>query len=392
MTIQCLKCIPASICLIVVVSCCCHFLCAVGDTMAEERKLTRHEDRDSRDQKLATILDRKVLCKQPGRYIGWPSIAEAPNGDLLVVFSGDRTAHVSPDGKTQTIRSRDGGKTWSEPATINDLSIDDRDAGIIRTKRGTMLVSWFTGPPYHTDLQGHYVIRSTDNGQTWGHPIRTRVTTPHGPIQLTDGRLLYLGLSPHCSHTKPANFNGLPADSPHAVSVEESPDDGRSWRVIARFPVPDDAKMLSFDEPHLVEASDGRLIAQFRDCNAPNRLWQSKSTDGGHTWSTPWQTQIHGYPPHLLRLNNGWLLSTYAKRWSPFGEYACVSRDDGESWDVDKEIRLSEASNGDLGYPASVQLKDGTIWTVYYEIDQPGEKPCLMGTHWRLKNPLDGRR
>ena len=100
---------------------------------------------------------------------------------------------------------------------------------------------------------------------------------------------------------------------------------------------------------------------------------------------------MHGYPPHLLRLSNRWLLSTYAKRWSPLGEYACVSRDDGKSWDVDNEIRLSEASNGDLGYPASVQLKDGTIWTVYYEIDQPGEKPCLKGTHWRLKNPLTVR-
>lgn len=217
MPIQCLKCVPALICLIVVVSWSSHSLCTVGDANAEERNLTRHEQRDFRDQKLATILDRKALCKQPGRYIGWPSIAEAPNGDLLVVFSGDRTAHVSPDGKTQMIRSRDGGKTWSEPATINDLSIDDRDARIIRTKQGTMLVSWFTGPPYHTDLQS-------------------------------------------------------------------------------------------------------------------------------------------------------------------------------ELWDVDNEIRLSEASNGDLGYPASVQLKDGTIWTVYYEIDQPGEKPCLMGTHWRLKDPLEGRR
>ena len=26
----------------------------------------------------------------------------------------------------------------------------------------------------------------------------------------------------------------------------------------------------------------------------------------------------------------------------------------------------------------------GSIWTVYYQSAQPGEKPCLMGTHWRL--------
>ena len=75
----------------------------------------------------------------------------------------------------------------------------------------------------------------------------------------------------------------------------------------------------------------------------------------------------------------------YAKRWEPFGEYACVSRDDGVTWDVDREIVLSSAPNGDLGYPASVQIGDGSIWTVYYEVDRQGEMPSLKGTHWRLK-------
>jgi len=41
--------------------------------------------------------------------------------------------------------------------------------------------------------------------------------------------------------------------------------------------------------------------------------------------------------------------------------------------------------NGDLGYPASVQLDDGSIFTIFYQIDQPGEKTSLMGTRWRLK-------
>jgi len=348
------------------------------------------EDRLPRDQALATILKTRVLCKQPGRYIGWPTIAIAPNDDILVVFSGDRDAHVSPDGKTQMVRSRDGGKTWSEPVTISDLPVDNRDAGIVRTNKGTMLVSWFTGPPYHTELQGHYVICSTDDGHTWSKPIRTEVTAPHGPIQLADGRLLFIGLRPHCSHTSPSNYNGPPANSPHSVSIEESRDDGRTWKIISRFPVPDNAQMLSFDEPHIVETKSGKLIAQFRDCNPPNRIWQSESTDGGMNWSAPYQTPIRGYPPHLLLLHNGWLLSTYGKRWTPYGEYACISRDEGKTWDVENEIGLSSAPNSDLGYPASVELSDGTIWTGYYEVDFPGEKPCLKGTHWCLKRILFG--
>jgi hypothetical protein len=55
------------------------------------------------------------------------------------------------------------------------------------------------------------------------------------------------------------------------------------------------------------------------------------------------------------------------------------------TWDVKNEIALvDDAPDGDLGYPASAQLGDGTILTIYYQKDCPSEKPCLMATHWRL--------
>jgi hypothetical protein len=340
----------------------------------------------AKDQKIATLLETRVLCPAGGKYIGWPSIALAPNGEVIAVFSGDRSAHVSPDGKTQMVRSSDGGATWSGPITIHDFPIDDRDAGIIRTAKGTMLASWFTGPPYGTELEGHYVIRSTDNGRTWDKPIRTQVTSPHGPIQLADGRLLYLGQRPHCSQISPKDYNGPPEGSPYKVSVEESSDDGLSWKLLSEFPVPKDAKMLSFDEAHVVEAAAGRLVALFRDCNPPDRLWQSESADGGRTWTVPHQTPMQGHPPHVIRLANDWLMVVYAKRQAPvFGECACVSRDGGKTWDVANEITLARGFSGDIGYPASVQLKDGSIWTVFYQAEHAGENPSLMGTHWRLK-------
>ena len=336
---------------------------------------------------LTQVIRQTVLCKQPGRYIGWPTITQAANGDLLVVFSGDRAAHVSPDGKTQMVRSRDGGESWGEPRTIHDFRIDDRDAGILTTSAGTLIASWFTGPPYGSSFEGHYVRRSTDHGYTWGAPIRTGVTSPHGPVELKDGRLLYLGLNPHCSHTKPQNYNGPPASSPHRITVEESRDDGRSWQEISRLEFPPNSQMLSFDEPHLVETADGRLVGMFRDCNAPNALLQTESRDGGRSWSLPQATPIRGYPPHLLRLKNNWLLVTYAKRWAPYGQYACISRDHGKTWDVEHEIHLRAGLSGDLGYPATVELGDGAFFTVYYQIDKAGEPPSLLGTHWRMVTP-----
>ena len=329
------------------------------------------------------IIAKQMLCKQPDRYIGWPSITLAANGDLLAVFSGDRAGHVSNDGKVQLLRSRDGGQSWGAAVTILDTPIDDRDSGVLVTAEGTVIVSSFTGP-YGGPWQGHWTIRSTDHGHSWQDPVPSHVTAPHGPIQLCDGRLLFLGQRPHCSHGEPADWNGSPAQSPYAISIAESRDDGRSWHVISDFPVPADAQMLSYDEPHMVERADGRVVALFRDCNGDHPLHQAISADGGLSWSEPSPTFMRGLPPHLFRLSDDRLLATYAKRWAPFGVYACISGDGGETWNVDAEVQLSEAPDRDLGYPASVQLRDGSVYTVYYQVENLGEKTSLMGTHWRL--------
>ncbi len=344
------------------------------------------------------ILETKVLCKQKDRYIGWPTIAKTQSGELLVVFSGDRDAHVCPFGVVQMVRSRDNGRTWSEPTTINNTPLDDRDAGIIQTSKGTLLVNWFTslafdrekyyqknpswrrhadklGPETRKYWLGNWMRRSVDNGQTWEKPVKHRVSAPHGPIELTDGRLLIVGSADH--------------DGDKFIGVEESDDDGRSWRLIAKIPfAPGDSPRWQW-EPHVVQTTGDTLIAmirsQPRDDRSQYYMLQTESFDGGRTWTTAHKTPIWGYPPHLIKLNDGRLLVTYGVRRPPFSERACLSHYGGKTWDIENEITIQGAINGDLGYPASVQLDDGSIYTVYYQIDKPGEKTSLMGTHWQLK-------
>ncbi len=334
-----------------------------------------------------------VICKEMGRYIGWPTIARTSKGELIVTFSGDRDAHVCPWGKTQMVRSADNGRTWSDVVTINNTPLDDRDTGVIETSKGTLLVSWFTslyferpgilrdswrqhaakiGPETRKQWLGTWVRRSEDNGKTWGVPTRTSGSAPHGPIPLKDGRLIYVG----------TGDGPGPSDR---VVVEESKDDGVTWQQIAKVSSP---PSFYADEPHVVECSNGRLVAMFRNEHPDESqrfLGQSESEDGGRTWSMIHRIEIWGYPPHLTRLNDGRLLMVYGHRRQPFGQRACLSRDDGRTWDLKNGIALVDnAPDGDLGYPASAQLGDGTILTIYYQKDQPAEKPCLMGTHWRL--------
>ncbi|MCE5249891.1 glycoside hydrolase [bacterium] len=350
----------------------------------------------------AEILSTAVVCKEPGRYIGWPSVARTKNGDLVAVFSGDRDEHVCPWGKTEMVRSADGGETWSAPVTVNNTPLDDRDAGVIVTAKGTILVSWFTSlafddsaykkhypasvieswkrhaeklsPEIRKQWLGCWVRRSEDGGATWGDPIRVAVNSPHGPIQLRDGRILYVGKTLWAK--------------PEALDVIESRDDGVSWTKIGTIPLPPGGSIDHCHELHAVENGDGTILAMIRYQPQNRDDWimrQSVSKDGGRTWSTPESTGIWGLPPHLIQLRDGRLVVVYGYRKEPFGERACISRDGGKTWDIDHIIELTGAPNGDLGYPASTELGDGSIFTVYYQIDRAGEKTCLMGTHWRAR-------
>ena len=50
------------------------------------------------------------------------------------------------------------------------------------------------------------------------------------------------------------------------------------------------------------------------------------------------------------------------------------------------DTMLCKAPNADLGYPASAQLDDGTIITVYYQCPQAGQKTVIMTTRWGLEH------
>ncbi len=365
-----------------------------------------------RVQARAEIIWTKALCKEPGRYIGWPTVCRAQNGELIAVFSGDRDEHVCPFGKSQLIRSADGGKTWSAPVNICNTILDDRDSGIISLDDGSLVMAWFTSIAYRGYIRdraklkpgspqfywwlhneklrpeeveaqlGAFTRRSTDGGKTWEPAVRTPCSAPHGPIQLKDGRLLYMGKSGDADHKNLGAGIGK-------IVAAESTDRGKTWRLIGEVPFPEYIHVLrDCHEPHAVETADGRIVVQIRSHHQKDGLMgsvQSESSDGGRTWTMARAVGIDGYPPHLIRLADGKLLSVYGRRWREFGEFAALSDDNGRTWDVKNEIKIAGHWNGDLGYPASVQLPGGDIITIYYQAEAKGEKTCLMGTRWRVR-------
>ncbi len=361
----------------------------------------------------AKILETKVISQQPEYYHGWPTVVRRANGELWLSWSGGRESHVCPFGQVHAMTSRDNGATWSFPRVLLDTATDDRDSGVLETANGTLLVTTFTSLAYedhlakatafaeHTDKGwttkgmpseqlakwkaaqarlnneerkaelGEWVIRSTDGGKSWSNRIPTIVNSPHGPIQLKDGRLLYAGKQLWAADRK--------------IGVAESKDDGLTWQWLAEIPTRKGDKN-AYHELHVVEAADGTLIAQIRNHNEANKgeTLQTESSDGGKTWSEPHSIGIWGLPSHLLRLRDGRLLMTYGHRRKPYGNQARISMDNGKTWG-EAIILSGDGIGGDLGYPSTVELPDGTLLSVWYEKMKEPKLAVLRQATWRLE-------
>ena len=351
----------------------------------------------------AKNLGTRVISLRPNHYHGWPTLARRKNGELLLVCSGGRESHVCPFGQVELMRSSDGGKTWSFPRVLLDSPIDDRDAGVLETAKGALLATTFTSNAYDERILakgapkkwtvekrtrwlaahnrvpaaarkselGTWMIRSTDGGVTWSPRFDSLVNSPHGPVNLKDGRVLYAGKNLWRKETW--------------IGVCESKDDGQSWKRLAQIPTRKGDDPKNYHELHAVEANNGDLIVQIRNHNkeSSRETLQTESKDGGKTWSEPHSISVWGLPSHLLRLKDGRLLMSYGHRRKPYGNQARVSDDHGKTWS-EPMIVSGDGAGTDLGYPSTVQLDDGSLVTVWYEKFAGSTLAVLRQATWQI--------
>ena len=357
----------------------------------------------SNTPQLVALGRPRIITKNPSAYHGWPTVTRRQNGELLLVYSGGREGHICPFGRVELMRSRDDGRTWSDPAVLLDGPIDYRDAGILETAKSTILVTTFTSLAYvpilekairesawpqdridrwlaiHNQLTdterhrllGQWIIRSEDGGQTWSEQYPSIVNSPHGPIQLADGRLLHAGKAIWTENGRTG----------FCVSL----DDGNSWEWLADIPVRPGDKIEHYHELHCVETRSGKLITHIRNHNPRNlgETLQSESSDGGATWTAPRSIGVLGHPSHLIRLADDSLFMSYGYRKAPFGNQARVSPDEGKTWS--QPFRISnDGTNWDLGYPSSVQLPSGNLLSIWYELKEKNAKAKLYASPFKL--------
>ncbi|MBR2721228.1 MAG: exo-alpha-sialidase [Clostridia bacterium] len=357
---------------------------------------------------------------------GWPTIHKGMDGTLYAVSSVRKT-HMDPYGAIGMTQSSDGGQTWTPYRIIIDTPLDDRDCGIVDLGGGHLMVWWFSpdatnylGKNYRdwyyyrcnaaqrdallkkmesivgteAALGGSFVSHSYDGGKTWGERMRVPVSSPHGPTLMNDGKTLLS--SGHYYFSE--RYDGNKWVQPNIYAVI-SKDSGYTWEVLASLPRPKPTFGCPC-EPHILQLKDGTILLAYRDNgNGPDRgelkTSIARSEDGGKTWSEFERVlTANGGPPHLYQLNDGKVLLTYGCRTAPAcGERCVISEDGGKTWSNEMVLSVAKAGYcGDLGYPSSTQLDDGTILSLYYQRLDNNEAdddklmyaPSLLLTKWNL--------
>jgi sialidase-1 len=229
-------------------------------------------------------------------------------------------------------------------------------------------------------------VRSRDGGRTWSTP--EEVTLPANwqhfencapPFRVNNRRLLTL-TSPWATwegEVSPWNHNGM---------AFASSDNGHTWNELVQV-FQDDTGNRSFYEQAFAQLSDGRLAAmswvfdrkQGRNLN--NHI--AFSEDGGRTFGPAIETSLCGETSRPLALPDNRLLVVY-RRTDKKGLWGHIAQIDGDRWVPGNELllwsgtqaispehhgTLAQMSQLKFGCPAVVQLRNGEVFVVFWCVE-----------------------
>lgn len=379
------------------------------------------------------IYDRTGWNSFTYTYPHWGGIEKRENGRVVIRFdTADATAYNDDfyfrHYREVAMVSDDGCRTWElfqpdwshqVPLRVSDgtqLEVVQgrdlvprevqrrrvKDLGIGHVWRDDCRLAWDLWPRRMTDaLRGQGLVvwdrhgtwlpadvvathapsgfvsrRSSDGGHTWEEtPVCSLDDFYHvgpcfpGSVVLPDDTILVPFYAMRRGAEPPSRFTLMGGE----IYVLRSQNGGRTFQQVMVGGGRPDTHM---SEVSLAVHPSGRVVAMIRN----PELHCSVSDDAGATWSEPRPTGICDVlPMHAIGLADGTMLCVGAHRPAPGGIRATVSRDAGETWDVDHPIVLRDdvIASDYIGGPGSVQLDDGTVFT-FYGLVHPapgGEKP-----------------
>jgi predicted neuraminidase len=325
-----------------------------------------------------------------------PSLTVLPSGDLLCVwFAG--SAEGAGDVSIGMARLPAGASRWEEPRFVTESrDRSEQNPSVFATPDGELWLLFTSqatrGMPRAEwdrrkeagEVEGLYPMQwtseirrrvSTDDGRTWG-PVETFVRRPgsfcrHPPIVLEDGTWLH------------AMYYSLEAGGRHGNDhsvVRISEDGGRGW-IEHRIP-----GSRGRVHPSVVDLGGGELVAFFRS-RAADRIYSSRSSDRGRTWTEPERTVLPNNNASIQAagLRSGriaMVFNHYSANDDPdvpvwparrYPLTIALSEDGGRTWPHMRHIDPgdgffgpeNEAANRTCAYPTVAQGEDGAIHVAY---------------------------
>ena len=327
----------------------------------------------------------------------WPNLTTLKDGtQIATIFN--KPSHGRMQGDVDCWASTDGGKFWSKRGTpaAHEPTTNRMNVAAGLANNGDLVVvasGWALKPGSKqdglfdlTEIIAPWVSRSGDGGKNW--KVVKRDAFPKADAGFT-------GYIPFGDILKAADeslrviaYNQSKDKAINTVSVFKSTDDGKSWKWFSRI---SDGISTAFagghNETAFFHSGDGKWIAAARRWKAGQAMDLFSSEDDGKTWKmTGPLTEANQHPGHITRLKNGDLLLTFGNRKAGQNGVAVkISKDNGRTWGETK-LLFGDLASGDCGYPASVQLDDGSLMTVYYANGTQAHSRYHMGTViWKFK-------
>lgn len=336
------------------------------------------------------VVENTTVYREPGRFGGWP----ANNGiwswgdEILVGFSLGYFKKVESghaiDGSRPNVprlaRSLDGGRTWKieVPSFLDENGREreptDPPGGIDFTHPDFAMTLRMVNS--RTGYSRFYY--SYDRGRAWQGPYRL----PTYGRKVISARTDYIVNSRHdaMAFITSAKENGREG----RVFCTRTKDGGKTWEFVSW--IGEEPRGFSI-MPSTVRLGPKTLLTTLRQ-KEDDRHWIDAylSVDEGASWqfyNKPVDSTgaFVGNPPSMVRLKDGRLALTYGYRSAPYGIRAKLSSDQGKTWG-DEILLRDDAGSGDLGYPRTVERKDGRVVTVYYFNEDKHAERYIAATIW----------
>lgn len=336
-----------------------------------------------------------VIYQSDKFYSAFPSIVRRPSGELIVAFRraperralGEKgSSHTDPNSYLVLVRSRDGGKTWSqEPELIYANPFGgSQDPCMVQLRNGTFVCTSYGWALVQPDVasqlddslrhgnfafMGGYLLQSKDAGRTWRGPFYpppvgadNTETVFRKAVPAYNRGAMCQGKDDRLYWVVAANTGTKPRRTENHLLI--STDEGETWKYSC--PVATDPR-VTFNEASLYETPKGDLVAFIRTANFDDHTVIARSTDGGRSFQ-PWQDAgFQGHPHYALGLPDKRVLLVYGYRHQPFGIRARVLNPECTDFATASEIILrDDGGNGDLGYPWATMISKKRALVVYY--------------------------